>query len=141
MAAGQVGRELAAQQVGVAPGQYEPESLALEPVHEQFPARQVLDLIEQQVARIVVHGVDRGDQAVIVAHVGEPLVVEVDIPPRTALPEQVHCQKRLAAAARPDDHLDQLVVADRGSEIALDVPLGEAGAHLPSLRLNGIVQR
>ena len=53
-----------AQQVGVAPGQYEPESLALEAVHEQFPARQVLDLIEQQVARIVVHGVDRGDQGV-----------------------------------------------------------------------------
>ena len=73
MAAGQVGSEFAAQQVGVAPGQYEPESLALEAVHEQFPARQVLDLIEQQVARIVVHGVDRGDQAVIVAHIGEPL--------------------------------------------------------------------
>lgn len=140
VAAGQVGGQLAAQQVGVAPGQNKPQPLALEPVHEQFPAPQVLDLVEQQVARIVVDAVDRGDQVVVVGHVGEPFVVEVHVATGTLLPEQVHGQERLAATARADDHLDQLIVSDRRGKIAFDVSLCEARVHLASLRLDRIVK-
>ena len=141
MAPGQVGGQFAAQQVRVAAGQYEPQPLALEPVHEQLPARQVLDLVEQQVARVVVDAVDRGDQVVVVGHVGEPFVVEIHVAAGTLFPEQVHGQERLAAAARADDHLDQSVVADGRGKIALDVALCEPCVHLPSLRLDRIVKR
>ena len=93
MAPGQVGRQLAAQQVGVAPGEQQPESLPLQPIHEQLPTRQVLDFIQQQMAWIAVYRVDRGDEAVVVGHANQPLVVEVEIPTRLYLSQQVHCQK------------------------------------------------
>ena len=53
---------------------------------------------------------------------------------------EVHRQERLPAAARADDDLYQPVVADRLSELALDIPLGETRAQLSSLRLNCIAK-
>ena len=77
--AGQVSGELAAQQMRVAAGQQQPIPLALQAIHEELPLRQVLDLVEQQMTGIPVHRVDRGQEPVVVLHLDEAFIVEVEV--------------------------------------------------------------
>jgi hypothetical protein len=62
MPAGQVRRKLTAQEMGVAAGEHKRISVAVQSVDKKFPPGQILDFIEEQRTRPVVHRIDSGKQ-------------------------------------------------------------------------------
>jgi hypothetical protein len=113
----------------------------LQAVHQELPARDVLDLVEEEVRRIAVDVICDGDDVVEGRPGDQALVVEVDVSALAAPAEEAGGEERLAGSSRAGDDLDQVVVPERrGRAVALDVSLGLAPLEFPALLDEGVAE-
>lgn len=119
MAAGEVRRQLRAEQVRVAAREEQVPAGTVQAVDKEFPLGKVLDFIEKETLRVPVKGIERNHQLIVVLQAAKPLVIEVRITP-TAGPGRCPMQRlaRLPRPARPHHHPDSIShhrLDDRGS--------------------------
>jgi hypothetical protein len=94
----------------------------LKAVDQEFPSREILDLVENDMAGVAIDLIDSGDEFIGIGEIRQTFVVEIGITPSAQLMKQMKGERRFPRASGAHDHADQIGFDDRlRRQLAFDI--------------------